>query len=859
MKVKLVESLDSNGNELSPAQDAFFKRSKVRNAFGDLLVVYRGTVSQNERNHFSGNVKWFTSSREYADKYVLSDKDTVYSCYLNCNNIFDCGNTDGRVFKLNPVQLSLTDEFKAILAKLDLTEQLFVTKFKQELKDRSSYTWHIYTIVRTDKFVDLVRRSGYDCIHTIEEGNNDCYGVLYDRCIKLTSNDNPTNSDNINESLYRKKDGLWGDIYWTHNIKDMLSLINEQKDKDWRVLYDNKLNLFIFGNAYYTIHAELLSAVVDNTNYYDKDDRVNFETYFDDMLSDKDLPSMYALIFTNNPNDSAYTHFPIKKKFKDWYVLTRTNDVFNKLNINESLTEDVERMPADFKPEKVGKAYKVFYEKDGKLYPPMVANKGGADTPIGVWLKAQVADMGKPSKTGRPQVQGGGKGTKSGKLSLAFRPGWHLGDIPLAKQFLKKDGTWPKDLVWAECDYAMDVDYQDEANERGYWRTKVDDDGNVSEYRSDKYQHSLAGLKKIPENGYYKYRTNPNPDTVPWVITGAMKVNRILSNDEVEEILKKAGVQAPKIEEQLDETLRRVEKDVLVTYNTKDVIDRLSENEHDWRLMYDDHEKMWLMGDANDVIHFDLLSAAWDNGYFDDQMDFIDEYIGASYESYRDCGEDGFYINWDEPGEEWVEPWLYSLIYATENSSDLGFYKQDGFSNYKETSLGGTLFARDPEALEETPLTSILTESLQEQLTKVSNRTTDPVRILYDSLTELYMLGTAYSSIHMDLLQDAWDKGYYDDMYKFSLTLPEDDFTISEPGTSDNYFNNGYEGYWDEKQKKNIDPWLHTYVVSDLSMKSDFEYDDYIYSKNIKGTKELLLYRHPDDEDTPLFKYLTNQ
>ena len=235
MKVTLVEALDSNGNELSSSQEAFFKLSKVRNSFGDLLVVYRGTVSQNERNYFSGNVKWFTSSKEYADKYVLSDKDKVYSCYLNCNNIFDCGNTDGRVFKLNPVQLSLTDEFKAILAKLNLTEQLFVTKFKQELQDRSSYTWHIYTIVRTDKFVDLVRRSGYDCIHTIEEGNNDCYGVLYDRCIKLTSNENPTNSDKINENLkiiYTSDFADDGRVFGTYNVKDVLNFLDNYNKHD---------------------------------------------------------------------------------------------------------------------------------------------------------------------------------------------------------------------------------------------------------------------------------------------------------------------------------------------------------------------------------------------------------------------------------------------------------------------------------------------------------------------------------------------------------------------------------------------------------------------------------------------------
>ena len=102
---------------------------------------------------------------------------------------------------------------------------------------------------------------------------------------------------------------------------------------------------------------------------------------------------------------------------------------------------------------------------------------------------------------------------------------------------------FPKDFVWAECEYAMDVNYQPESDARGYERTHIDDKGNVITTKSDKYQHSLAGLPKLPKDGYYKYRTNPNPDTVPWIITGQMKVNKLLSDDEVNEILKSKGVE----------------------------------------------------------------------------------------------------------------------------------------------------------------------------------------------------------------------------------------------------------------------------------------------------------------------------
>lgn len=185
-------------------------------------------------------------------------------------------------------------------------------------------------------------------------------------------------------------------------------------------------------------------------------------------------------------------------------------------------------------PKNTGIGYKVFYRgKDGKLYPPMVANPNGADTPIGVWLNADAAPISGESKTGRPQVKAGGKGTQGGSGQLAYRPGWHLGEIPYALQFNRKDENgdrtlFPKDFVWAEVEYAADVNYQQEAEKEG-----VTENG--------KYRHSYAGLKHLPTDGYYRYRTNPNPETDPWIITGAMKVNRVLTNEEVDALVLQAG------------------------------------------------------------------------------------------------------------------------------------------------------------------------------------------------------------------------------------------------------------------------------------------------------------------------------
>ena len=208
-------------------------------------------------------------------------------------------------------------------------------------------------------------------------------------------------------------------------------------------------------------------------------------------------------------------------------------------NDDENVSYSLRQKP---EPEKKGTGYKVFVlGKDGKLYPPMVANPNGAATPVGVWLDADAAPVAGESKTGRPQVKQGGKGTQGGSGKLAYRPGWHLGVIPYAIQFNRKDAEgnktlFPKNFVFAEVEYAADKDYQDEAHAEGI-------NGN------GKYQHSLAGLKHLPTDGYYMYRTNPNPETDPWVITGAMKVNRLLTRAEQADIVRKAGREPQQIQE----------------------------------------------------------------------------------------------------------------------------------------------------------------------------------------------------------------------------------------------------------------------------------------------------------------------
>jgi hypothetical protein len=175
-------------------------------------------------------------------------------------------------------------------------------------------------------------------------------------------------------------------------------------------------------------------------------------------------------------------------------------------------------------PKNTVKAYKLFrvHEKHpGKLFPLFV----DANTPVemGQWIDAKVGEMA-------------GNKVKSKIGPLAFRPGWHAGDYPVATHIGEKSDPSltapdqrPANHAWAEVEMPHDVDWQSVANERG-----------------TNAQGKLVPVKahitdQIPKGGHYRYKTNPNM-TGNWLIGGSMKVNRVLTDKEVEKINRAAGL-----------------------------------------------------------------------------------------------------------------------------------------------------------------------------------------------------------------------------------------------------------------------------------------------------------------------------
>jgi len=178
-------------------------------------------------------------------------------------------------------------------------------------------------------------------------------------------------------------------------------------------------------------------------------------------------------------------------------------------------------------PKKTVIGYKLFKvnKKNGNLYPLFVKMEGNKSLELNKWTRAEAGTINE--KTGK---------VKSSLGDLAYRPGFHGGDLPIATHIGGKKGNVTKpnyrkdDQVWAEVEFADDTNWQKEALSRAI----KNKDGTT--------RVSTAHITdQVPVGGHYRYKTNPNM-TGNWIIGGELKINKILSNEQVKKINDAAGV-----------------------------------------------------------------------------------------------------------------------------------------------------------------------------------------------------------------------------------------------------------------------------------------------------------------------------
>jgi len=213
-------------------------------------------------------------------------------------------------------------------------------------------------------------------------------------------------------------------------------------------------------------------------------------------------------------------------------------------------------------PRKTKTVYKVF-TVDDQGRPSALFVSGVDALPQNVWLDAQDTWHFQSNKNGRfyvpstknPNTEGnktGGtinrsdisdadwaeivkrgfaKENSKSVTALAYRPGWHAGDLPFFPQGgVKIEGSNYENVhrfnqVVFECEMAYDVDYT---------KTHATKDGQVA----------FEDMQEMPENGGYEFATNPMAraeDIGKWFISSSLKIKRALTEEECNKILKDNG------------------------------------------------------------------------------------------------------------------------------------------------------------------------------------------------------------------------------------------------------------------------------------------------------------------------------
>ena len=162
------------------------------------------------------------------------------------------------------------------------------------------------------------------------------------------------------------------------------------------------------------------------------------------------------------------------------------------------------------------KTYTLLRVKGGKLYPLFVERC--RELPLGEWLEA---GMGELVDENHVKSRHGGTGGRKPceKFTGSLGPSARLALLHClftdwigkrqGKELVQRKAT-----VWYECE--VEGEEQTVTNRNG--------------------------LRSIPD-GFYFFRTKPH-QPFPWIISNSIKINRILSHEEVEEICSDHGVKA---------------------------------------------------------------------------------------------------------------------------------------------------------------------------------------------------------------------------------------------------------------------------------------------------------------------------
>ena len=499
---------DSDGNQLSEDQQEFFADSKARDENGNLYVMYHGSRSPVFTEFDMQEGVWLTPDQRYAEVYAdmwHSWRDEGKAKSGLEQSVY--ADPDYRLYKMyanitNPLNLGeINDDFdRSQMTRLAKLLGVPTSRIRSLAYDRygDQTVSFVYQVTKQKEFIDIAREKGYDGFTATEKGTKTFCAFRSPNQVKLTSNEVPSSFSDIRYSL-PKRDQLYMDAVNRGDMETAQQMVNERAEE---------------------LRAEVF-AQTDVPTYRIRRGRTPQNTI-----------KVYK-VFTMSANGKPSALF-----------------VSSQYDLPVGVWLDAQD------------TYHFTDQKNGHQYVPSTKNpntRGGATgRPTNV-SNISAEDIEELEKRGYLKRDKNGKLPKT-ITSLAYRPGWHAGDLPFFPQGgIQIDGSnYPNvhryNQVVFECEMIADNDYTD---------YHVTEDGRVQ----------LHDMQEMPKDGSYKYSTNPmaqSSDIGAWYIGSSIKIVRALTQAECDRILQEKGrpVQEWQAYQDADE-LKRVKDDARYQYQDK--------------------------------------------------------------------------------------------------------------------------------------------------------------------------------------------------------------------------------------------------------------------------------------------------
>lgn len=132
---------------------------------------------------------------------------------------------------------------------------------------------------------------------------------------------------------------------------------------------------------------------------------------------------------------------------------------------------------------------------------------------------------------------------------------------------------------------------------------------------------------------------------------------------------------------QVNESLKN-EGGFFITNSGQDILNLLQNKTKEYRIVYDANLNLFMICDANEGIHQDMLEKAYNNGLYYNLEKFIDSL--GTFQNYIETGQDG---GWDENDEE-IESYLYYMVFDPTGQWQVG---DDGYDTIYKLPYGNLL------------------------------------------------------------------------------------------------------------------------------------------------------------------------